>query len=66
MKTIRFRIDKKGEVHIDVEGVADATCEQLTKAFESALGGEISDVQRKPNYYVELDELTQSLYEDDK
>ena len=64
MKTIRFRIDKKGEVHIDVEGVNDATCEQLTKAFEAALGGEIIDVQRKPNYFVELDGIYQKIHEE--
>lgn len=61
---IHFRIDKDGNVHMDVEGVQDASCEQLTRAFEDALGGDIDEVQRKPEYYVELDHMEQHLYEE--
>lgn len=61
---VNFRISADGKVHIDVEGVHDATCEQLTKAFEDALGGEIEDVQRKPEFYVCLDGVEQHVYEE--
>lgn len=60
---IQFRIDAKGDVHMDVEGVEDASCEQLTAAFEAELGGDIVEVQRKPEYYVELDGVENHQYE---
>jgi len=56
MAEISFRIDKKGNVHIDVAGVADASCEDITRAFVDGLGVE-EEVQRKPLEYHELDGL---------
>jgi hypothetical protein len=56
MALITFKIDKQNKVHIDVSGVEDASCEDITRAFEEALGVK-TDIQRKPNYYVELDTL---------
>lgn len=60
---ILFRIDRNGDVHMDVQGVEDASCAQLTAAFEEALGGEIADIQHKPEYYVELDGVENRQYE---
>jgi hypothetical protein len=60
--TIEIRI-KKGQIHMDVEGVHDATCADITKVLEQALGV-VEDVQRKPEYYVELDNLEQKIYEE--
>lgn len=62
---ILIRIDKNGEVHLDVEGVNDASCEQLTQAFEKELGT-VEDVQHKPEFYVELDDIHQEIYEDEE
>ena len=54
---------KKGKVSFEVNGAQGQSCEALTAALEKAIGAK-EDVQRKPEYYVELDELTQKLYED--
>ena len=51
---ITFKVDKEGKVHIDVSGVDDASCADITAVFEQALGL-VEDVQRKPAYYNELD-----------
>ena len=59
---IEFRIDKNGKVHIDVEGVEGASCEDITRSFEVALGT-TEETQRKPEYYVELDTLEQFQHE---
>jgi len=55
---------KNGKAHFDVDGVEGQGCEALTQAFIDALGGDIEDVQRKPEYYVELDHMEQHLYEE--
>jgi hypothetical protein len=60
MPTIDFRIDKKGEVHIDVKCAEGVSCEAITKAFEDALGGTV-ETQRKPEFYVEYDDLQQKV-----
>jgi hypothetical protein len=52
--TIKFRIDKNGDVHIDVDGVHDMSCAELTKKFEERLGTKV-DVQIKPECDVILD-----------
>jgi len=62
-REITFRIDKAGNTHIDVQGVEDASCEEITRAFEEALGTKV-EVQRKPEYYVELDGI--KVYEGDE
>jgi hypothetical protein len=53
---------KKGKATFEVNGVQGQGCEQLTAALEEALGTK-EDIQRKPEYYVELDEMHQKLYE---
>lgn len=64
MKTIEFRISKDGKVAIDVSGVDDATCAEITKAYEIALGT-VENVSRKPEYYVELEPTKQYVYDDE-
>jgi hypothetical protein len=54
MATIQFRVDKQGQVHIDVSGVHDASCADITRAFEEALGIKV-DVQQKPEFFIELE-----------
>jgi methyl coenzyme M reductase subunit D len=61
--TIELRI-KGGKVNIEVSDVEDATCEQITKALEEL--GEVEEVQRKPEYYVELEGMEQKIYEDEE
>ena len=61
MAEIIVRI-KKGKTTFEVNGVEGQSCEALTAALEAAVGNK-EDVQRKPEYFVELDELTQKIYE---
>lgn len=60
--TIEIRI-KKGKINIDVDGVQDATCADITRCLENALGT-VDEVTRKPEYYVELDNMEQHIYEE--
>lgn len=53
---------KKGKTSFEVNDVQGEGCEQLTAALEAAIGHK-EDIQRKPEYYVELDEMHQKLYE---
>lgn len=59
---IKFKIDRDGNVDIDVSGVEGASCADITRAFEEALG-EVKEVQRKPNFYVELEGTENHIYE---
>lgn len=58
---IEVRI-KNGKVSIEVSGVDDASCADITRALEQDLG-EVEDIQRKPEYYVELDHMEEHIYE---
>ena len=53
---------KNGKTTFEVVGAEGKKCEELTAALERAIGQKESS-QRKPEYYVELDELTQKLFE---
>ena len=44
-------IGPDGKVSMQVKCVAGAACEDMTKALEDALGGEIIDRQRTAEYY---------------
>ena len=57
-----FKISKEGIVSEEVSGAEGMKCEEITLAFERALGT-VEDCQRKPNYYVELEHIEQ--YEED-
>ncbi len=54
MSKIEFRIDKHGEVNLEISGVTGAKCQELTKPFEDALGIKV-DSQNKPEFFVELE-----------
>jgi hypothetical protein len=49
-KTIRFKFSG-GKVQIDGEGFQGPTCEAAIGRFLRALGGEIEQLQRKPEYF---------------
>ena len=53
---------KKGKTTFEVNGVSGVKCEELTKALEQAVG-KVEDVQRKPAFFVELDDIQQKIYE---
>lgn len=38
MRTIKIKIDKKGDVKIEVDGCTGPTCKDITRAIEQALG----------------------------
>lgn len=48
-KTITFII-RDGKVTIEATGYVGSACEAATKAFEEALGGEITGKKRKPEF----------------
>jgi hypothetical protein len=62
MAEITFIISPTGTIHIEVDGVVGAACEDLTRAYENALGTRVS-LQEKPAYYEELDHIEQKIYE---
>ena len=53
---------KKGKTSFEVNGVEGASCEELTRTLQNAIGA-TEDTNRKPAYYVELDDITQKIYE---
>jgi hypothetical protein len=61
-KKLKFRIDKNGEVHIEAEGFEGSACEEAIRQFMSGLGGDVVDVNKKPQYYNELDGIHQYVY----
>lgn len=60
---VEIRIDKEGQAHFDVIGGSGADCTELTRAFEEALGTKIS-TQHKPEYFLDLEDLEQEIYEE--
>lgn len=62
---IIVKIGKDGKIKIDVLGATDASCADLTRALEVGLG-DVESVQRKPEYYVELDGIKQEIHETDE
>jgi len=55
MKRIEFKI-KDGEVSIEVFGVEDASCEDMTRIFQEELGA-VVERHEKPQTYQELDSI---------
>ena len=51
---IEFRINSKGQVHMEISGVEGMSCEEITKRFRDALGI-TTDNEVKPEYFVELE-----------
>ena len=56
---------KDGKINIEVSGVSDASCADITAALEKELG-EVENVQHKPEYYVELDDIQNYAYEEEE
>lgn len=54
MAAIVELIIKDGKVSIEVSGVNDASCAEITRALEEALGM-VESVQQKPEYFVALE-----------
>jgi 5'(3')-deoxyribonucleotidase len=61
--TIEVFISKDGKISIDVKGVEDASCVELTKVLQESLG-EVEDIDRKPQFYQELDSIKQYVNEE--
>ena len=47
---------KNGKVSIEVEGIEDASCADITRLLEEQLGI-VDDVHQKPQYYQVLEEM---------
>jgi hypothetical protein len=62
MAEVVFIITPKGEIKIEVDGVVGPTCEDITRAYEDALGVRV-DINHKPAFYSELDNIEQKIYE---
>ena len=56
MKTITFLIRPGKTTKIEVNGVQDKSCHDITAAFERALGT-VTSVQEKPDSLVEVDQI---------
>jgi len=50
LQEIEVTIDADGAVRLSVSGVKGAKCEDVTKALEALLGGEIVERQRTVEY----------------
>lgn len=65
MGKLKFKIDKKGNVSIEVEGMQGKACTDVTAAFEEALGVTV-ETEQKPEYFVQLDGVEQKNYQGDE
>lgn len=52
MKQLKITISRTGDVRIEAKGYQGTGCLDATAALEAALGGEVSDRQHKPEFYV--------------
>lgn len=64
MSSIEVRISK-GKVSLEVGNVTDASCADITRALENALGT-VEEVSRKPEYFIELEPIKNELFESDE
>ncbi|MCB0418815.1 MAG: DUF2997 domain-containing protein [Bdellovibrionaceae bacterium] len=55
VKKITFKIDKAGEVQVEVDGFSGASCEEFTEPFEAAIGAVLKK-EYKDAYYAENNE----------
>lgn len=61
---IKFRIDKKGNAHLEVDdSIVGTDCTSMTAAFEDALGIKV-DVQTKPQFYDVIDGIENKVTND--
>jgi hypothetical protein len=61
MARLEIIIDKKGQVKLDVSEVTGATCQEITKAFEEAIGS-VEETNLKEDYYNLLDPVENLVY----
>ena len=54
MAKITFKVLNDGTVDIDISGVVGASCEDISKIFQNALGGPATESNLKPEYYTEI------------
>lgn len=62
MSEIQFKVDKKGNVSLEVKGVTDMSCEELTREFEEALGVK-TKIDYKEGDFVVLDGIANYVSE---
>ena len=58
MAEIVFKIKPGQPTEIEVNGVPDRSCKNMTAAFERALGVTV-DVQEKPDELIDVDQIKQ-------
>ena len=52
MKKLKITIDAKGEVSVQVVGIAGASCLGATEFLEAALGGKVETRELTADYYA--------------
>ena len=52
MKKLKITVSPSGEVLVQVEGVAGASCTDVTKFLEDALGGKVESRELTADYYA--------------
>jgi hypothetical protein len=62
MPKLEFKISKKGEITMNVDGVEGTSCMDISRPFETALGTVVDD-QTKPAYWNTMEDMQTKVYE---
>ncbi len=62
MQEITVVIEKDGQVRVEVRGVKGASCLDVTKGLEEALGGQVEDRQMTPEAQEVAEEVRQQQF----
>ena len=62
MQEITVVIDKDGQVRVEVRGVKGASCLDVTRGLEEALGGQVEDRQMTPEAQEVAEEVRQQQW----
>lgn len=62
MQEITVVIEKDGQVRVEVRGVKGASCLDVTKGLEEALGGQVEDRQMTPEAQEHGEEVRQQQF----
>ena len=62
MQEITVVIDKDGQVRVEVRGVKGASCLDVTRGLEEALGGQVEDRQMTPEAQEVGEEVRQQQW----